>query len=399
MKLRSLSFVGRALCCGSLLCACMVPTEARPGVRPEAEPRPVLPEAGVRSDALAVQLFADLAQSEPGNVVFSPASLEKVLRLLQRGAQGETRAVFDALPMGREGVPSTMQVRSADALFADETFELRMSAEQVMRVSFAARPEEAVNTINSWCSEQTEGRIPAVLTRADVSADTALIAANAVYLREQWLHPFEPDATRQGVPFALPGGGTAEVDMMSRTDVFRYAEGEDWQAVALFYRTDGRSGEPGCWIGILPKGAARPFAQKMTAEQFSAIRAALAAAPLRHVQVDLPKISVQTPAFSLRNALCTAGLQAAFAPEADYSGIGRSPRGKLSLSNVMQRCMVELSEKETVAAAVTMAMVTCCAMRPEPMPHIRFDRPFLWAIGDLTTEAPPYFLGLFERPE
>lgn len=359
----------------------------------------MLPEAGLRSDALAVQLFADLAQRESGNVVFSPASLEKVLRLLQRGAQGETRAAFDALPMGREGVCSAMQVRSADALFADESFELRLSAGQVMRVSFAERPEEAVNIINSWCREQTEGRIPTMLSRADVSADTVLVAANAVYLREQWLHPFEPEETRQGVPFALPGGGTAEVDMMSRTDVFRYAEGADWQAVALFYRRDGREGEPGCFIGILPKGEARPFARVMTAAQFSAIRAALAVAPPQRVQVDLPKMHVQTPTFSLKSSLCAAGLQAAFEPEADFSALGHSPRGRLSLSNVMQRCMVELSEKETVAAAVTMAPMPCCALLPEPLPRLRFDRPFIWAIGDLTTEAPPYFLGLFERPE
>ena len=393
--LRSMTSLVRLLFCGTLLCACVVPAETSP----EAEPRLSLPEAGVRSDALAVQIFADLAQHESGNVVFSPASLEKVLCLLRRGARGATRAAFDALPMGREGVRSAMQVRSADALFADESLELQMRGGQVMRVAFAERPEEAVSTVNTWCKEQTEGRIPTVLSRADVSADTVLIAANAVYLREQWLHPFDPEETQPGVPFALPGGGTAEVEMMSCCDVFRYAEGADWQAVALFYRRDGRVGEPGCFIGILPRGEARSFAQKMTANRFSAIRAALAAAPPQRILVELPKMRVQTPSFSLRRSLGAAGLQVAFAPGADFSGIGRSPRGELCLSDVLQRCMAELSEKETVAAAVTVATIKCCAIIPESPLRLRFDRPFIWAIGDLTTDAPPYFLGLFECPE
>ena len=41
-------------------------------------------------DAFAVHMFAALADTQQRNVVFSPSSIESVLRLLQQGARGRT---------------------------------------------------------------------------------------------------------------------------------------------------------------------------------------------------------------------------------------------------------------------------------------------------------------------
>ena len=52
-----------------------------------------------------------------------------------------------------------------------------------------------------------------------------------------------------------------------------------------------------------------------------------------------------------------------------------------------------------VAAAVTIGLVKYEAIPPGPQPElIRFDRPFIWIIGDLNTPAAPYFMGITHEP-
>ena len=54
--------------------------------------------ARVESDAFALQAFRHLLAEQQGNVVFSPAGLEGVLKLLQQGARGKVEAELAALP-------------------------------------------------------------------------------------------------------------------------------------------------------------------------------------------------------------------------------------------------------------------------------------------------------------
>lgn len=380
------------------LAACNAVVPAQLPVLPPADSPSRVAAAVPASDALALELFRDVVASEKGNVVFSPASAENLLRLLQRGATGKTRAAFDALPMGKTGVCSAMQVKSADGLFAENRVQVHLADVPLQRVPFATDAEAAARAVNDWCKEKTEGCIPELLRGDDISADTALIALNAVYLREKWLRPFAPDATDKNADFLAPGG-KKKVEMMFCSDRFRYAEGLDWKAVALFYDTGDRPGEPGCFIGILPKGDARSFAATLTPQKYSEIRGALASSRPQELEVSLPKFTVRTGTFDLTGALKKAGLGIAFSPTADFSALATDPAGQLRLSAVVQRCYVDISETETVAAAVTGGFVVGCAILPmAPPPAIRFDRPFIWAIGDLTTGAAPYFMGLFEQP-
>lgn len=64
-----------------------------------------------------------------------------------------------------------------------------------------------------------------------------------------------------------------------------------------------------------------------------------------------------------------------------------------------EKCYAKVDELGTEAAAVSLAiMVSAACVPPQPPPSIRFGKPFIWAIGDLTTPAPPYFIGLCEQP-
>lgn len=387
-----------AVCLGLLAGACSGAPSAESASDPPYEADPALAaDAAPEEDRFALDMFRELVGAREGNVVFSPASAEALLRLLREGAAGETRAQIDALPFGRRNVPSAMRVESAEALFAAEDLALKPVGALVRRAPFSASPARAAEEINAWCSEKTRGLVPSLVDPQDVTKDTRLIALNAVYLRETWLRPFDRADTESEGRFRREDGTTAAAPLMRRTDNFRYAEGEGWKAVALFYRTDGRPGEPGCFIGILPEGDARAFARELTPGRYGAIRRALAAARPRKVDVTLPKMDVDSASFSLKPALLRLGLELPFSRGADFSGF--TDGEPLILGDVRQRCRVIVSEKETVAAAVTGAVMMRAALAPEARPKkIRFDRPFLWSIGGLTTDAPPFFLGFFAGP-
>ena len=60
-----------------------------------------------------------------------------------------------------------------------------------MRDSSAAR-----DLINGWVARQTANRIPKLLSPTDVTEATRLVLVNAIYLKANWQHEFEPDGPR-----------------------------------------------------------------------------------------------------------------------------------------------------------------------------------------------------------
>ncbi|MDO4751014.1 MAG: serpin family protein [Akkermansia sp.] len=351
------------------------------------------------TDSFAVQMFSVLATAQQGNIVFSPASLEGLLHLLEQGARGNTSKELTALPMGKQGVNSALNPVEANALFIAEGFMLKpgIRTDEVIRVPFARDAAAAATEMNAWANKHTCGLIPSVISEKNITPLTRMVAANAIYLKEQWLRPFKKSSTRDNSDFTLPDGSKTKVSMMYNRSKYLYAAGEDWQAVALFYKTEGRSGEPGCFIGILPTGNAREFAASLTPQKYQDIRRALLLAEMQDTIVQLPRFELNPGTYSLKPALQTCGLSTIFTPQANFSGFSDE---KLYLSDVIQRCYVKADEEGTEAAAVTMGvMVKSCATKDPIKPKkITFDRPFIWIIGDLNTAAAPYFMGITEKP-
>lgn len=350
------------------------------------------------TDSFAVQTFAALAASQKGNFVFSPAGLESVLRLLQQGAGGNTAAELAALPMGKAGVRTAMSPAEPSALFIAEHFTLKpgVKVDEVARVPFSSAPDRAVKMINGWAERKTRGLIPSIISVQDISPNTALVAANAIYLKEKWLHPFPVSDTREGADFTMECGSTVPVAMMRSKAKYHYAEGDGWRAVAIPYKTEGRQGEPGYFIGILPTQSVRDFALTFTPQRYQDIRRALVESAVRDTIVYLPRFELNPGTYSLKPVLLAYGLKGMFSMQADFSAFSAQP---LYLGDVLQRCYCKADEEGTEAAAVTVAIGRYKSIAPGPRPEvIVFDRPFIWVIGDLTTPAAPYFMGITRKP-
>ena len=110
----------------------------------------------------------------------------------------------------------------------------------------------------------------------------------------------------------------------------------------------------------------------------------------------LPRFELSPRTFSLKPALQACGLNVIFSQSADLSGFADHP---LYLDDVLQRCYCKADEEGTTAAAVTVAAARYKGIAPGPRPNvIRFDRPFIWVIGNLNTPAAPYFMGITHEP-
>jgi serpin B len=100
-------------------------------------------------------------------------------------------------------------------------------------------------------------------------------------------------------------------------------------------------------------------------------------------EVLLPKFKIES-SFQLKSPLQTLGLASAFSPGADFSGLSTEPG--FALSEVLHKTYVDVNEKGTEAAAVTMPMAAGSAP-PKKNVEFKADRPFLFVIRDLPTRT------------
>lgn len=361
---------------------------------PEREP--LLPAPGERGSRFALQLFREVVHTQPTrNTIFSPASVESVLHLLSEGARGKTAEELAGLPCGKADSPTTIQLHEANALFVDESVKLHPDVPHrcIYPVPLRRLPAKAAAGINAWVQQQTSGMIPAMVSPAQFGSDSpALIVANAIALEGKWLHPFDRMQTVPGYPFARADGSSTTVCMMFNEAQYRSAAGEDWVAVALMLRAEGRSGHHGCLVGILPLGNAQEFASSLSHEKYESIRRALALATPMQMRIGLPAFETLTPSFSLKEPLQACGLSSIFSPaQADLGGFCDTP---LYVRDIQQRCFVKLDETGVKAAAVTIANSWDLAIH-EPPHELIFDRPFIWLITELTGPATPRFMGFY----
>ncbi|MEA3014662.1 MAG: hypothetical protein QOD42_3207 [Sphingomonadales bacterium] len=366
----------------------------------------------------ALDLFRRLARHERGNIFFSPVSLATAFGPLAAGAGGATlRAIADTLgypasgpalhpglgglgrSLERDGDGITLSI--ANALWFDRRIVPRPAFLAAARGDYGAgvetldfrQAEAAAARINAWSGEETRGRIPQLVTAADLPPETGLVVTNAVYFLADWAAPFAREATRF-LPFTLGDGGRVTTPMMGQTGGFRHYRGRSFAALDLPYRDprftmtlllpDAADGLPALERALSPALLTRTFAALDRAEE-------------ARVELLLPKLELRTD-YRLRDALQDMGLAPAFAPDADFSGISETP---VTIGQVIHKTFLRVDEKGTEAAAATAIVnIVVSGMRRDRIPPIQFhaDRPFLILLRDRESGAILFF-GRIVRPE
>ncbi len=376
------------------------PTE--PGVRPITSlPRPL---TGAESQLVAAdnrfafRLFQEVArQAGPdSNLFISPLSVAMALGMAYNGAAGTTqqemqralelegltlddvnrsyRAVIDLL----RGLDPQVAFTLANSVWYRPEFTPAPEFLDATRTHFDARVESldfasaaAAPTINRWVSDQTRGKIPAIVPDP-VPDDVVAYLINAIYFKGDWTAQFDKART-QPAPFTLRTGATTTVPMMSRG-----------RAVETGFYTDGEvtvvdlpyGGKAFSMTIVLPGnvGGIDSLVSGLTQERWDAWIEGLRESEL---SVLLPKFTL-TYGRPLNDVLAALGMPHAFCgPWAtDFSRL--DPTGRVCLTEVRHKAFVDVNEEGTEAAAATSVGAGIVSLPPS----VEVNRPFFFVIRE-----------------
>ena len=288
-------------------------------------------------------------------------------------------------------------LKIANAIFVGNNVTLKRDFAQTfldyyrgnaITVDFTSK--KAVDAVNAWASENTEGLISDIVQSFD--PDTVAAIANAIYFSDRWGWEFDPDQTVEDV-FHSPAGDTTAFFMKREGDELGYYEDDSVQAMPLGFKTGG-----GLYI-IMPKdGDATGLLSSMTNEHFDDIlRNTISATG----KLLLPRFSIESGIMSLRSALAALGVPLFDASAAPLTGGLIEENVPVWISDAVQKAVIKVDEKGTTAAAVTVLAAPGDAP-PQPTEPFEMicDKPFVFVLYNHTYDGgfQVLFTGVVNQP-
>ena len=322
------------------------------------------------------------------NICLSPLSAQFAMAMVANGAEGKTRTeILDAMQLGNNANANSRKllddisektvwnehsdIRIANSIWIKDGFDVKQKFVETNKEFFDALVEKAefnqetVNRVNEWCKENTNGKIPTILDRFNDSDRMLLI--NALYFKAAWSKPFQERNTTDK-KFTTERGEEIEVPMMMMRSNEQFYK-DDVVSMVTKNLQGGYS-----MLFILPgEGVKCDEAAEYVAKDFDTF---LKNMEVKDVSLSLPKFTTDF-GMSLKNTLANLGIKRAFGGKAQFGGISDEA---LYISDVVQKTYINVNEKGTEAAAVTVAVAGLLSMRPPKIEVITFDRPFIYAI-------------------
>lgn len=343
------------------------------------------PDVSLEQVEFAMNFLKTAIETNPkGNVVLSPFSAGMAFSMLTDGARGATRdglvkALCRSSYYGEHPYTDSLNiVKVANSIWLNHGFDAKDDYIKSLQNGYGAQLYSAdagdpftVDAVNKWCSDHTEGMIKGILD--ELPPTVRMILMNALYFKAPWLAPFNPSATSKEVFHGEKGD--KEVDFMHKvSQVFHYKKVSGCTFVNLPYMNTRYA-----MLVAIPDDMSK-VVEKMNVLEFQNILKELKRGG--EVSLALPKFKVEYT--RLLNPIITQmGAGQVFTSQADLSGITEE---EAFVSKALQKCVVEVSEEGSEAAAVTAILIGRSAVRQEPV-VIRVDKPFLFAIYDTKTQS------------
>ena len=348
------------------------------------------------------------------NILISPLSIISALGMTANGADGQTKTqmeqVFgtdvdtlnDYLYAYITGLPDTKdnQINLANSIWIRDNNGLKVKSDflkttktyydsQVYQAPFDNKTK---NQINEWVKKETDGMIPKILEKAP-SKEAVMYLVNALSFDGKGAEPYRDFQLEDGI-FTTQSGEKQDVSFMNDT-LWGYIRLENAGGFSKSYR--GGQYE---FVALLPD-------KDITMEEFlktldgEKLMQSLKNRQPKSVQTKLPKFLTEYSS-KLNDSLKALGMGDAFSPEkADFSKMASSKQGNIYINDVIHKTKIEVNEKGTKAAAVTMVeMNQETAMEEEEPEKIYLDRPFFYMIVDTEQNFPVFMGSLMEvNPE
>ena len=340
----------------------------------------------------------------------SPLSISFVLGALNNGATGQTsEEILSAIGFegstandineycktilqGCPNVDDLVDMKIANAVVLKEGYEMKKGFGNALADYYEAYvrtmefDSKAVEAINSWCDEHTEGMIPEIIKKIPDGA--CMFALNALYFKGEWANKFEKKDT-ENADFTNIDGSTSKIQMMQKEDWFDYTSNDLWATVRLPYG----NGSYGMYVLLPHEGKSiYDVIEALDGETWEATRRKMYG---NKVNLKLPSFETET-SIDLREIMKALGMKRAFDPsKAEFGEMLVKTNGNLFLGLLLQKSKITVNEEGTKAAAVTMGgMVDSSAGPPVEPKIINFhaDRPFIYLIQENSSNA-IFFIG------
>jgi serpin B len=368
----------------------------------------------------AMRFFSTVNKNSKGieNVVVSPFSMSMALAVLRNGATGKTKEVinktigmkdfpdseinayFRKLKDSLTATDATLSLAIANSIwYKQNAFNIKKDFENLSNTWFDAPVtgldynfmNEAVATINKWCSDNTNGLIADFFNENANLSDFEIL--NALYFKGDWSPDYKFDASKTvKQDFTKLDGSKVQVDMMRNKLALKYYKDDILSLTSLPYGNKAYN-----IYFVLP-------AENIT---FDAMTKQLLVsgywsqcvnrAQSRPVEIYIPKFTLKYRNEELVKVLSQLGMGVAFSLDAQFRNIVE--RDTFIIERTIQETYIKVNEKGTEAAAVVTSIIAIGDTYEPPPPVVfRADRPFLFVIQENSTGT-ILFMGKVGNPE
>lgn len=361
------------------------------------------------NNAFALNLFSQMKGFD--SKVVSPMSVSYLMGMLANGADGQTRQeimkaigcekvslrdlneFYQMLITRANYFDKATTINIADYIALNCHYLLKDGFASTMQNYYKAGVESldfskasTLKRINRWCSDHTDGMIPKIIEQVD--ADAVSYIMNAIYFNGTWTDKFDTRQTKLE-NFQSYTRDIKKTQMMHRNGKYQYMDNADFAAVNLPYGNGSYS------MTVILPNRGKSIDEVMAgldAKKVSELRRSMDECV---VDLKLPRFTISQET-SLNDIISKLGAPTMFTSGADFSNFAS---GNLSISKMLQKAKIEVSEEGTKASAVTMAMVAMTALRPEPRKvEFHANRPFIYMITEHSTGA-ILFMGQYTGSE
>ena len=370
-------------------------------------------------NAFAFALSSQL-EDKDNNLVYSPYSIFSNLSLAYFGAKGRTaKEMKSALHLSATGhhflntyrrhyknltkqVDAGYHFSVASGLFAHQGTHFLIKFKQLAEDTFDAKlqalnfdiKDSALESINKWVNQKTNGTIPFILEKRDIGDSDRLIAVNACYFQGDWVYPFQERMTHSS-QFHPSSGDAVSIPFLNQTSFFPYFENDELQLLGMpFKRKEIDQPFIQCVLIRPKKQTIQELEKWLTPSHFNDL---LKNTKPQLIAVNIPKFSLGQR-LMLKEPLKNLRVRRAFTYQADFSQIDGIK--DLFLSDMIHESYFSINEQGAATSAASATQPKPIAAPPQIEPTISFDAntPFLFMLVDYHSKA-IIFMGRVMNPK
>lgn len=346
-------------------------------------------------------------ENDKQNMIYSPLSIKYVLKMLNEGANGNTKTqienVIEELNLTKYNnidkvlaLANGVYIRDTYAKYVKEDYKKTLTEKYNAEINYDSFNN--ANNINNWIENKTLGIIKNMLRDETVqNPDNEMLLINALAIDMEWEDSFDSKDTR-GADFYLEDGSSMNATTMhlkTSSDSVSYYKDKGITALTMDLKEYNNTQLE--FVAIMPEGNLSDYVETFSIDEFDNIieKSKLASKTKNGVDISIPRFSFDYD-LKLKNDLINLGITDAFdGALADFSNI--SDTG-LYVSDALHKANIDFTEKGIKAAAVTVIYMTDGIALVEDKPiEINIDKPFLYVIRDKNT-GEIWFVGTVYEP-